>query len=105
MNLKTLHLRNNKLANLNGFHKSCRKLNYINLRNNEISNILELKKLNCLPDLKTLIILENPATERDDEEEEQKDYRQIVLGILPNLIRIDKDLVLDQERNEAKRFS
>jgi len=35
-------------------------------------------------------------------EEKEKEYRWIILAMLPKLMRIDKDPVLDQERNEAK---
>lgn len=59
-------------------------------------------KLSCLPCLQTLIILENPFLEKIREDEEGKRYRRIVLMMLPNLIRIDKILVEEQEKNQAK---
>lgn len=102
VNLRTLHLRNNRLANLDGFHERCRNLRYVNLRNNAIWKISELRKLSCLPSLETLIIMENPLLEKEQEEAERKEeYRQIVLTMLPKLKRIDKDPVADEERNEA----
>ncbi|KYN27772.1 PREDICTED: leucine-rich repeat-containing protein 23-like [Trachymyrmex cornetzi] len=101
VNLTTLHLRSNKLANLDGFTKQCRSLNYVNLRDNELPRISELKKLNCLPNLEILIVLGNPLLR---EEKEEKEYRRIILTMLPKLKRIDKDPVLDQERNEAKEL-
>ncbi|CAL1679030.1 unnamed protein product [Lasius platythorax] len=103
-NLKILHLRNNKLANLDGFSNKCLNLNYINLRNNEISKISELTKLSCLQNLETLIILENPFLRKIEQEEEGRKYRRIVLMMLPRLKKIDKELVLDQERNEANEL-
>ncbi|XP_011642850.1 leucine-rich repeat-containing protein 23-like, partial [Pogonomyrmex barbatus] len=106
VNLRTLHLRNNKLANLDGFTERCHSLKYLNLRNNEISRISELEKLSCLSNLETLIILGNPFLKKEAKEEEEKEarqeYRYIILTILPKLKRIDKDPVLDFERNEVK---
>ncbi|KAL6261003.1 hypothetical protein P5V15_008530 [Pogonomyrmex californicus] len=106
VNLRTLHLRHNKLANLDGFTKRCHSLKYLNLRNNEISRISELEKLSCLSNLETLIILGNPFLKEEAKEEEEKEakqeYRYIILTILPKLKRIDKDPVLDFERNEVK---
>lgn len=103
VNLKILHLRSNKISNLSGFDSRCAKLNYLNLRNNEISKISELEKLNCLPALETLIVMENPAID-EREMEEEATYRHIILAMLPNLTRIDKDPVLYDERKEAKEF-
>ncbi|KYN37680.1 Leucine-rich repeat-containing protein 23 [Trachymyrmex septentrionalis] len=101
VNLTTLILRDNKLANLDGFTEQCRSLNYVNLRSNELAKISELKKLDCLPNLEILVVLGNPLLR---EEEEDKEYRQIILTMLPKLERIDKDLVLDQERDQAKEL-
>ncbi|XP_011685918.1 PREDICTED: leucine-rich repeat-containing protein 23-like [Wasmannia auropunctata] len=102
VNLKTLHLRSNRLANLDGFTERCRSLNYVNLRDNELPRISELRKLDCLPNLETLIVLGNPLLREEAKEEEGKEYRRVILAMLPKLKRIDKDPVLDQERNEAK---
>ncbi|XP_017878382.2 leucine-rich repeat-containing protein 23-like [Ceratina calcarata] len=103
VNLKILHLRSNKISNLDGFDARCGKLNYLNLRNNEMSKISELEKLSCLSALETLIILENPIV-GDIEEDEEVAYRRIVLAMLPHLIRLDKNPVLYQERRDAKEF-
>lgn len=89
---------------MDGFSNKCLNLNYINLRNNEISKISELTKLSCLQNLETLIILENPFLRKIEQEEEGRKYRRIVLMMLPRLKRIDKKLVLDQERNEANEL-
>lgn len=103
VNLKILHLRSNKISNLDGFDSRCAKLNYLNLRNNEIAKISEFEKLDCLPALDTLIILENPVIGERDEEEEVA-YRHIILAMLPKLTRIDKDPVLYEEKREAAEF-
>ncbi|XP_029157566.1 leucine-rich repeat-containing protein 23-like [Nylanderia fulva] len=102
--LKTIHLRSNNLVNLDGFSDKCRNLVHINLRDNKISKISELKKLSCLKNLETLIIRENPFLLQIGQEEEGRKYRHIVLAMLPRLKRIDKEFVLDQERNEAKKL-
>lgn len=107
MNLRTLHLRNNRLTNLDGFTEQCRSLNYLNLRDNKLPRISELRKLGCLPNLETLVVLGNPFLKEEvgeEEEEEEKEYRRFVLMMFPKLKRLDKDPVLDQERNEAKTF-
>lgn len=112
VNLKTLHLRNNELTSLDGFTEKCRSLNYVNLRNNKLRKISELRKLSCLPSLEILIALENPFLKKDKEKEEeeevkkkqQRQYRLFILMMLPKLKRIDKDHVSDQERNEAKHL-
>ncbi|TGZ43173.1 leucine-rich repeat-containing protein 23 [Temnothorax longispinosus] len=104
VNLKTLHLRGNRLANLDGFTERCRSLSYVNLRDNELLKISELRKLDCLPNLETLVVLGNPFLREKVEEREEEGYRRIVLTMLPKLKRIDKNPVLDQERNEAKEL-
>ncbi|XP_011869955.1 PREDICTED: leucine-rich repeat-containing protein 23-like [Vollenhovia emeryi] len=102
VNLKTLHLRGNRLASLDGFSERCRGLNYVNLRDNELPGISELRKLDRLPNLETLVVLGNPLLREEAEEKGEKEYRLIVLAMLPKLKRIDKELVLDRERHEAK---
>lgn len=74
VNLKTLHLRSNELTSLDGFSKECRSLNYINLRDNKLAKISELRKLCCLPNLEIIIVLENPFLKKDvkDKVEEQE---------------------------------
>ncbi|XP_020284036.1 leucine-rich repeat-containing protein 23-like [Pseudomyrmex gracilis] len=85
VNLKMLHLRSNELASLDGFTEKCLSLNYVNLRNNKLTKISELRKLSCLPSLEILIVLENPFLEKDKEKE-----------------KIDKDHISDRERDKAK---
>lgn len=102
VNLSTLHLRGNRLANLDGFTERCRSLNYVNLRDNKLPKISELRKLNCLPNLETLVVSGNPLLREKAEDEEEKEYRRIVLTMLPKLKRLDKNPVLEQERIEVK---
>jgi Leucine-rich repeat (LRR) protein len=55
--LTTLHLRDNKLENLDGFTPSLKSLQYVNLRGNNISEYAQVKKFNALPKLRALVLL------------------------------------------------
>ncbi|KOX79879.1 Leucine-rich repeat-containing protein 23 [Melipona quadrifasciata] len=97
--LTRLYLAENQIEKVEGLEILV-NLEVLHLRSNKIS---KLEKLNCLPALETLIILENPVT-ADREVEEESAYRHVVLAMLPNLTRIDKDPVLYKERKQAKEF-
>lgn len=121
-NLKVLHLRDNQLRKLNGFTDQLANLTYLNLRNNKINKVREFRKLQCLPKLDTLIIMENPVTgsgeivvpgEMDEEVDAEevfgedefvlKDPTRILLTVLlPNLKRLNKDIITFEEREEAE---
>ncbi|XP_015592239.1 leucine-rich repeat-containing protein 23 [Cephus cinctus] len=98
VNLSVLHIRANKIEVLDGFENphSCPKLTYLNLRNNCLRGMDEIRKLRYLVKLESLIIMENNL-----DMGEESAYRIPVLRILPNLKRIDKDPVLEDERVEA----
>ncbi|OXB76288.1 UNVERIFIED_CONTAM: hypothetical protein H355_014696 [Colinus virginianus] len=83
--LSTLHLRDNELETLDGFSSSMKCLQYLNLRNNGISSFQEVAKLQVLPVLQALVLMDNPCS--DD-----TSYRQEVLIQLPHLKRLDKEL-------------
>jgi hypothetical protein len=53
----------------------------------------EVLKLNKLPNLKTLILLENPI-------EQSENYRLVVIGNL-KLDRLDKEPISPEERDDA----
>ncbi|KFP74739.1 Leucine-rich repeat-containing protein 23, partial [Acanthisitta chloris] len=95
--LETLHLRDNKIETLDGFFSSMRCLKYLNLRNNGISSFQEVAKLQVLPMLQTLVLLDNPCSD-------EHNYRLEVLILLPHLQRLDKDLFEKDEREEAKKI-
>ncbi|XP_062473828.1 leucine-rich repeat-containing protein 23 [Pezoporus occidentalis] len=95
--LATLHLRDNQLETLDGFSSSMRCLQYLNLRNNRISSFQEVAKLQVLPMLQAVVLLDNPCSE-------ETDYRLEVLALLPHLQRLDKDVVEQEERAEAKEI-
>ncbi|XP_075271993.1 leucine-rich repeat-containing protein 23 [Opisthocomus hoazin] len=95
--LTTLHLRDNQLETLDGFCSSMKCLQYLNLRNNGISSLREVAKLQVLPMLRALVLLDNPCSD-------EPDYRLEVLVLLPHLQRLDKELFEQDERAEAKKI-
>lgn len=54
----------------------------------------ELSKLQMLPMLRALVLLDNPCSDEGD-------YRVEALVLLPNLERLDKDFYEQEERTEA----
>ncbi|XP_040517543.1 leucine-rich repeat-containing protein 23 isoform X2 [Gallus gallus] len=84
--LSTLHLRDNELETLDGFSSSMKCLQYLNLRNNGISSLQEVAKLQVLPMLQALVLMENPCSD-------EANYQQEVLVQLPHLKRLDKEPV------------
>uniref|UniRef100_H2YVP5 Leucine-rich repeat-containing protein 23 n=1 Tax=Ciona savignyi TaxID=51511 RepID=H2YVP5_CIOSA len=94
-NLMILHLRDNQIDKLDGFSENMKKLQYINLRANNITDLKEAKKLVALPMLRALVLNDNPCLEEDG-------YRMEVLIILRKLERLDKDEYTDEERVEAE---
>ncbi|NXC09625.1 LRC23 protein, partial [Orthonyx spaldingii] len=95
--LETLHLRDNKLEALDGFSDSMKCLQYLNLRSNGIKSFQEVEKLQVLPMLQALVLMENPCSE-------QPEYRLEVLSRLPRLQRLDKELIEEDERKEAGKI-
>lgn len=114
--LTTLHLRENRVASLDGFSPSMEALQYLNLRyhgnltqwptmsldysmlcsrSNSVSELSEVGKLGCLPMLRALILAECAISEGDD-------YRLEVLVCLPRLERLDKDPFTEEERADAE---
>lgn len=112
--LEILHLRDNSLQQLDGFSDSMRSLKYLNLRNNKISKFREFQKLQCLPNLATLVVLGNPlpgANNLQDQAGEGatgeggqiRDAVVIpILVLLPNLKRINKTVIKAEDRFDAE---
>ncbi|XP_067009262.2 leucine-rich repeat-containing protein 23-like [Anabrus simplex] len=96
VNLRTLHLRDNPLSNLDGFSEKMASLSYLNLRKCNIQDMNEFKKLAILPMLDKLVISENPFIE-----EMEEDYKSTVLSFLPKLKRLNKGLVQQYEMGEG----
>ncbi|KAH1185282.1 hypothetical protein KIL84_018031 [Mauremys mutica] len=78
--LTTLHLRDNRLVTLDGFSKSMKCLQYLNLRGNGILNPQEMAKLQVLPMLRALVLMDNPCSD-------ESEYRMEALVLLPRLER------------------
>ncbi|KAM6292163.1 leucine-rich repeat-containing protein 23 [Porphyrio hochstetteri] len=95
--LTTLHLRDNQLETLDGFCSSMKCLQYLNLRNNGISSLQEVAKLQVLPMLQALVLLDNPCSG-------EPSYRLEVLVLLPHLQRLDKELFEPDEQAEANKI-
>lgn len=95
--LVSIHLRDNQIERLDGFGASMKNVQYLNLRGNNISNIKEIAKLQSLPLLRALVLMENPVADEDD-------YRIEVLITLRRLERLDKDDYTEDERQEAEEI-
>ncbi|XP_025208531.1 leucine-rich repeat-containing protein 23-like [Melanaphis sacchari] len=93
-NLSRLHLRGNQITNLDGFTDNLKYLSYLNLRENHLSDVEELKKLACLKSLKTLVVLDNNFS--------KVSIRSKILKLLPWLDRVDKGTVSKSERELEK---
>ncbi|XP_067402442.1 leucine-rich repeat-containing protein 23 [Emydura macquarii macquarii] len=93
--LTTLHLRDNKLETLDGFSRSMKCLQYLNLRGNAILNLQEMAKLQVLPMLRALVLMDNACAD-------ESEYRLEALVLLPRLERLDKDFFEEDERAEAE---
>ncbi|XP_054905603.1 leucine-rich repeat-containing protein 23 [Poeciliopsis prolifica] len=95
--LTTLHLRDNHLENLEGLCSEMKSLQYLNVRGNAIAEADALRSLRLLTNsLKVLVIAENPIVEA-------LLYRPTVLVLLPQLERIDKEIITLKERTDARR--
>jgi hypothetical protein len=80
-NAETLSLPVNKISTLAPF-ESCRHLQQLLLRDNQISSFDELHYLEDLPCLTTLSLINNPITQRPN-------YRETVIRKLPRLRKLD----------------
>lgn len=112
-NLTVLHLRDNRIRKLDGFcHMS--QLKYLNLRNNCINKRRQFHKLNCLTKLQTIVIIGNPVLKGrqqhfgeikgeqemygEDVEFKPDPIRMTLIVFIPNLNRIDKEIVTMREQ-------
>ncbi|XP_045781586.1 leucine-rich repeat-containing protein 23-like [Maniola jurtina] len=111
VNLRILHVRNNPIKLLYGFHPGLKKLQYLNLRNCRVASLRQVKKLRVLPALETLILKGCPymgGTGEEDQdaagEEEDTELRVEILAALPRLKRLNKGVFTPEERAEAKEL-
>lgn len=70
---------------------------FLFFRSNGIKSIQEVEKLEVLPMLQTLVLVGNPCCG-------EADYRLKVLSRLPQLQRLDKEPVGEEEREQAGKI-
>lgn len=90
-NVEILSLSVNKINTLRDF-RYCSHLTELYLRKNLIADINEIRYLQGLPNLKVLWLMDNPCAE-------QSDYRAFVIRNLPNLEKLDSNVVTAQEKS------
>lgn len=114
--LEILHLRENAIQKLDGFSEAQTNLKYINLRSNKITDLREFRKLQCLPNLETLIVTGNPLPGSEVAQVGEggggvmfgeggivRDPMVIpLLVLLPKLKRINKTVIKMEDRIEAE---
>lgn len=94
--LEELWLSYNQIASLDGL-SSLTNLTTLYMSNNAIKNWAELDKLACLPNLRDVLFVGNPMYD-----EVPKEMCRIeVLKHLPNLMKVDGDMVKPAERELA----
>ncbi|CAH8587780.1 unnamed protein product [Schistosoma turkestanicum] len=97
--LSVLHIRSTELLNLDGITPECLpRLEYLNVRENRIGSLEEIKKLTSFKCLRTIILTDNPVYDI-------KDYRLEVRVCLLNLRRLDKDIYTTEENEEADELA
>jgi len=94
--LEELWISYNKITALDGL-SMCQKLTTLYIGNNEIKSWEELDKLACLPELRDVLFFGNPLYDGMTKEE----ARVEILKHLPNLSKIDGDMVTPVEREQA----
>lgn len=95
-NIEILSLSVNKISTLKSF-AYCKKLTELYLRKNLIQDLSEIRYLQNLPNLKVLWLWENPCAETPN-------YRENVLSVLPNLIKLDNQAVTTEEKTQASKY-
>lgn len=93
-NLRLLHLRSNKITTFDGVADNLTKLEYLNMRGNNVEDVEEIKKLTCLTALLRLNLADNPVAE-------EAEYRLQTLVAIRSLDSLDKEKYEEDERNEA----
>lgn len=88
-NLEICSLSLNKIKTLAPF-QHCRKLTELYLRKNSIENLADIRYLQTLP-LKVLWLWDNPICQHPN-------YRQYIVKVLPNLVKLDNTAVTPEER-------
>jgi len=98
--LQELWLSYNKIDSLSGLSR-LENLEVLYVACNDIQKWAELEKLTELPELKALLLKENPFYKGNDEKED-KVSRLKAIKQLPNLKMLDGMRVLTHEKQEAE---
>ncbi|KAI3380371.1 hypothetical protein SNEBB_003334 [Seison nebaliae] len=96
--LVTFHARKNNLTELHYLGENLTSLIYFNIRENNVEELRDVKRLQRLPKLESLILLDNPITAA------LEDYRSEVLQWLPTLNRLDKEAYSPEEKEDAQEI-
>jgi len=96
-NIEICSLSLNKIASLKDFTSS-EKLTELYLRKNCISDLSEINYLIYCPNLKVLWLWDNPIADHAF-------YRQYIIKMLPNLIKLDNAAVSKEEKIEAAKMN
>lgn len=96
-NVEVLSLSVNKITSLKEFG-GCLKLQELYLRKNNISDLSEIRYLVNLQHLKILWLLDNPCSE-------VAQYREYVIKMLPNLVKLDNEAITPEERSAAAKLN
>ena len=95
-NVEVLSLSVNKISSLKEF-SNCLKLQELYLRKNAINDLSEIRYLVNLPELRVLWLSDNSCTDT-------KNYREIVISVLPNLTKLDNLPITIEERANARKL-
>ena len=93
--LEIVSLAVNKIKTLKPF-ANLQNLKELYLRRNLISNLNEIKYLTNCENLNILWLSENPISENPN-------YRSVVIGVLPQLVKLDDIVITDEERIKAEK--
>jgi len=97
--LEQLWISYNSIASLDGM-SSLTMLTTFYCSNNQLKSFSELEKISTLPHLKDVLFIGNPMY---DEVSSRRDARIEILKYLPNVSKIDGEMVKPSERDEAKQ--
>ena len=95
-NLEICSLSLNKIKSLAAF-QHCRKLTELYLRKNSIDTLADIRYLSNLP-LKVIWLVDNPICNHPN-------YRQYIIKVLPNLVKLDNTEVKDDEKKACAQLS
>jgi len=94
-NVEVLSLSVNHIATL-AHLKNCCKLRELYLRKNDITSLSELQNIQHIKSLRILWLSDNPCAQI-------KNYRQVVLSMLPQLTKLDDTDITEEERQQASK--